>query len=76
MRPIRKQRVVLSMPGYRIEGYISLPEGVRCSDFLNSERNSFVSLTEVKIYDWQGNFLEDKDFIAANKKRISWVSEL
>jgi len=52
-----------------------LPEGVRCSDFLNSEKNSFVSLTEAKIYDWQGNFLEDKDFIAVNKERISWVSE-
>jgi len=75
VKPIRKQKIVLSMPGYRIEGCISLPEGVRCSDFFNSEKNSFVALTEAKIYDWQGNFLEDKDFIAINKEKVSWVSE-
>ncbi len=75
MKPTVKSKIVISMPGYRIEGYISLPEGLRCSDFLNSERNEFISLTEVKIYDWQGQFLEDKDFIAVNKEKISWIGE-
>lgn len=75
MKPTVKSKIVISMPGYRIEGHISLPEGLRCSDFLNSERNEFISLTEVKIYDWQGQFLEDKDFIAVNKEKISWIGE-
>jgi hypothetical protein len=75
-RPTRKVKVAVSMPGYRIEGLISVPEGQRASDFLNAQRYQFVSLTEVKVYDWQGEFLEDKEYLAVNKERISWIAEV
>jgi len=74
-RPIRKTKVVISMAGYRLEGVVSVPEGIRPSDFLNSHDQMFIAVTDCKIYDWKGEFLEDKDFIAINKERISWIAE-
>ena len=64
------------MPGYRVEGLISVPDGQRPSDFLNSQRYKFIALTETKVYDWQGEFLEDKEFLAINKERVSWIAEI
>ena len=64
------------MPGYRVEGFIFVPEGQRASDFLNAQEQKFVALTDVKIYDWQGEFLEDKNFMAVNKERISWIAQV
>ena len=75
-KPIKKTKVVISMPGYRLEGILSVTEGVRPSDFINSHEQLFISLTDCKVYDWQGKFLEDKDFIVVNKERISWVAEM
>lgn len=75
-KPTQKVKVGISMPGYRIEGYISVLEGQRPSDFLNVEEQQFVALTEVKIYDWKGEFLEDREFVAVNKERVSWLSEI
>ena len=75
-RPIRRVKVAISMPGYRIEGLISVPEGHRPSDFLNTQRYRFIAITDTKVYDWQGEFLEDKEFLAINKDRISWIAEV
>ncbi|MBN2120359.1 MAG: hypothetical protein JW734_04835 [Candidatus Omnitrophica bacterium] len=75
-KPIKRVKVAISMPGYRIEGFISVPEGQRPSDFLNARRFRFVAITDSKVYDWQGEFLEDKDFLAVNKERISWIAEM
>jgi hypothetical protein len=74
-KPTRRVKVAMSMPGYRVEGLISVPEGQRPSDFLNTQRYKFIALTEAKVYDWQGEFLEDKEFLAINKERISWIAE-
>lgn len=74
-KPVIKTKIAISMQGLRIEGYISVPEGLRPSDFLNDEEQ-FVSVTEVKIYDWKGDFLEDKEYMAVNKDRISWIAQV
>ena len=75
-RPVTKQRVTLSMPGVRVEGYFSVPEGLRASDHLNDVGNQFVILTDAKLYDWKGDYLEDKEFLAVNKNRITWIAEI
>jgi uncharacterized protein involved in tolerance to divalent cations len=75
-RPVKRVKAVMSMPGFRIEGYISVPEGVRASDFLNEQEHAFVSVVEARIYDWKGDFIEDKEFMAVNKERISWMAEI
>lgn len=74
-KPVIKTKIAVSMQGLRIEGYISVPEGLRPSDFLNAEQQ-FVSVIDVKIYDWKGEFLEDKEYMAINKDRISWIAQV
>ena len=75
-KPTQPVKVVLSMPGFRVEGLISVPEGQRPSDYLNDQDKLFIAITDAKIYDWKGEFLEEKDFIAINKERISMISEI
>jgi len=75
-RPVRKQKITLSMPGLRVEGHYSVPEGLRASDHLNDVDHQFVLLTDAKLYDWKGDYLEDKEFLAVNKNRITWISEI
>jgi len=75
-RPVKRVKTVMSMQGFRIEGYISVPEGVRASDFLNEQTQSFISVIDAKVYDWKGDFIEDKEFMAVNKERISWMAEI
>ena len=75
-RPTVKTKISICMPGLRLEGMISVPEGLRVSDFLNDEKSLFVSVTDIKIYDWKGEFLEDKEFMAINKERITWIAEV
>jgi len=75
-RPVKRVKTALSMPGFRIEGHISVPEGVRVSDFLNEQAHPFISVIEARIYDWKGEFIEDKEFMAVNKERISWMAEI
>jgi len=75
-KAVEKIKVAMSMPGYRVEGFIFVLEGQRASDFLNDQDKLFIAVTEAKIYDWKGDFLEDKDFIAVNKDRISLISEI
>jgi hypothetical protein len=75
-RPVRKQRVIISTSGLRIEGSFSVPEGLRASDHLNDVTQQFIMLTGTKLYDWKGDYLEDKEFLALNKNLITWMSEL
>ncbi len=74
-KPIRKVKVIVSMPGYRIEGMIHVWEGERITDFLNSQKKTFIALTDAKVYDWQGEFIEDKKFMSVNRNRIAWMAE-
>ena len=75
-KPIDKVRVIISMPSYRLEAFMSVVQGLRPLDFLNTESQQFVALTEVKVYDWKGEFIEDKEFMAVNKEKISWITEV
>lgn len=75
-RPTIRKRVSVCMPGIRLEGTFAVPEGLRVSDFLNDSNCIFVSVVDVKIYDWKGDFLEDKEFMAVNKERITWIAEV
>ena len=63
------------MPGYRVEGYIFVNKGQRATDYLNTRDKSFIAVTDAKIYDWKGDLLEQKEFIAVNKDRISLIAE-
>ena len=71
----QKFKVVISTPGFKIKASLVVPEGLRLSDYLNDRSKIFVSLVEVKIFDWKGEFLEDTDFLGLNKERIIWIRE-
>ena len=76
MSPIVKRRVFIIAAGYKkIEGELSVPEGVRVSDFLNKAGvGPFLSVSNVKIYNEDGSF-EETPFVAVNKEHIVYVKE-
>lgn len=69
-----KIRIVISIPGFKIEGEAHILNGIRFSDFLNETKVNFVPLTNVEIYDWKGEFLYKAKFLALNKEKIAWTT--
>ncbi len=68
-------KVVISTPGYKIEGILVISAGVRLSDYLNNRERPFIPVIKTKMYDWKGEFLEESDFLSINKERIIWIKE-
>lgn len=69
-----KVRILISIPGYRIEGDAHIMNGIRFSDFLNESKVDFVPMTNVDIFDWKGEFLYKAKFLAINKEKIAWTT--
>jgi len=69
-----KIRIVISIPGFKIEGEAHIMNGIRFSDFLNETKVNFVPLTNVEVYDWKGEFLYKTKFLAINKEKIAWTT--
>ena len=69
-----KVKIMVSIPGFRIEGEAHIMNGIRFSDFLNEAKVDFVPLTNVDIFDWKGDFLYRSKFIAIHKDKIIWTT--
>ena len=76
MSSIKRQRVFFMAMGYKkVEGELSIPEGMRVSDFLNKNSNDkFVSITNATVYKENGGF-EEIPFLAVNKDHIIYLKE-
>ena len=77
MRTTVKKRIFLMGIGYgQIEGELSVPQGMRISDFLNKkEKGDFVVVTDAKIYRKDGA-QERAEFLAVNKNHIVYLKEI
>ena len=74
-KPVVKKSVRIFLKGIQIEGFVSVSEGLRVSDFLNNDANIFVSVVDAKIYDWKEDFIQKQEYIAVNKDKIHYLIE-
>jgi hypothetical protein len=65
-----KEKVVLYLERFKIVGYFHLKEGFRITDYLNQVQEKYIPLTEVVIYNNEGEFLRKENFICVNKEKI------
>ena len=73
-RPRKLQGVALVMvDGTEVRGMLHHAHGSRTLDFLNSQSEAFVALTNATLY--RGDQAEDVAFIALNKAHILRVLE-
>jgi len=64
--------VSIQTTSHLIKGMLHVRPDSRIKDQLDSEK-SFVALTNVSIYDTDGNILYQSDFLAVQKEQIVWV---
>jgi len=77
MKASVKKRVSLIMGiNDQVEGELSLPQGMRISDFLNrKEKGDFIVVTNAKIHRRDGS-QEKAEFLAVNKNHIVYLKEI
>lgn len=68
-----KVPVVIITSKFRLEGNIHVVIGGRLLDEVNKERD-FIPLTDVTVYDEEGNPIDNVEFIALNKDFITFLS--
>lgn len=77
---MRRARVRIETPRYRIEGCLTLPRDgyrSRVSDYLNTaERGPFLSLTDVTLDPLDGGPPQHHRFLAVSRTQVVFVVEL
>ena len=83
--PKEKIRVlILCTDGAWIKGLIHISEGLRVSDFLNDQKNSFIAVTNAEIQNLKevhsfrlaAGISKPKNTLLLNVQTIKWVEEL
>ena len=65
-----KRKVVIIVPGFRVEGFIHMLPKMRLSDFVNTTRQ-FIPITQAEIFGGDGTQkLYDCDFMEINRDSI------
>jgi len=65
-----KQRVMILIPGFSIEGILAIPPQARLSDFLNTARQ-FIAVLDAKIFETKTNkFVQETPFVELNRDFI------
>lgn len=71
-----EMKAVFFTDKFKIEGTVYIEAGFRVSDLLNSQKNHFIPLTEVSIYDLQDKLITKLDFICLNKASIVFARDV
>ena len=68
--PREKLRATILIPGFSIEGNLSLPPNSRLSDFVNTSKQ-FIAVTDAKVTDIKDNsVVKDTSFVELNRDFI------
>jgi len=76
--------LILCADGAWIKGLIHISEGLRVSDFLNDQKNSFIAVTnaevqnlrEVHSFKLASGISKARNTVLLNVQAIKWVEEL
>ncbi|MCK9615320.1 MAG: hypothetical protein M0R48_07450 [Candidatus Omnitrophica bacterium] len=76
--------LILCTDGAWIKGTIHISEGLRVSDFLNDQKNSFIAVTnaevqnlkEIHSFKLTSGISKAKNVLLLNMQAIRWVEEL
>jgi len=71
----RKKVMIFVEEGLKIKGEIFLREGFRLMDYLNSYEHLFFPLTNVEVYNQNGEIILKTDFVCINKNNILFAKE-
>lgn len=77
---VDKQRVkvyIISTEGHSIKGFMHIDQGMRLNDFLNSHKDDFLVVTEVKLKNSWGSLgmCRNKKVVFINKNFIKFIEE-
>lgn len=65
-----KQRAMILIPGYSVEGTLSLPPQTRLSDYVNTAKQ-FIAVIEAKIFETgTDKFIQETPFVELNRDFI------
>lgn len=71
-----KQKAIIIVPKYKIQGILYLPPDTRLTDFINTARQ-FIPVTDASIYDLDSDKLIEKpDFVQLNRNYIISITPI
>lgn len=69
---IEKMRVIILTGHYRITGCLSMPPGVRVTDYI-CEPREFIAVTEAEVWDHDQRKVAVSQFLNVNREHIEMV---